>query len=505
MSAYPELKPAPLHQMPSPILASSSVSRLSLLGSALILASCASMSVDAPSALAQANAAMGGGNVKSLQFEGTGTGGIFGQAYQPGMAWPKVKVSAFNRVMDYEGASLRQDQAISRAEPTGGGAVPLMGTGEQRSTGLLKGDKAWNMAGPAPAAAPLAVAGRVHDLWTSPHGVIKAAMKNGASARKVEVDGRPMTAVSFAQAGVFTATAYLNGDNLVERVDSVQPNPVMGDTATTTWYQYYKSFDGVQFPLQIRQEMGGYEVLDLNVTNVTVNTAPALEVPALVNAFAENVASTKVADGVWFLGGGSHNSVLLEMADHLMLVESPLYDGRASAVLAEIKKLSNKPLRYVVNSHHHFDHAGGLRTAVADGAEIIASGQARPYLERIFANGNTVAPDMLQKSGKRATVSGVDGKRVFSDTGRTVEVYFIQDSVHAAGFNMVYLPKEKLLIEADAYTPGAPNAPAPATPNANHVNLVQNIDRLKLSVERILPLHGRVVAMAELNTAVGRK
>ena len=116
MSAYPELKPAPLHQMPSPILASSSVSRLSLLGSALILASCASMSVDAPSALAQANAAMGGGNVKSLQFEGTGTGGIFGQAYQPGMAWPKVKVSAFNRVMDYEGASLRQDQAISRKD-----------------------------------------------------------------------------------------------------------------------------------------------------------------------------------------------------------------------------------------------------------------------------------------------------------------------------------------------------------------------------------------------------
>ena len=505
MSAYPVVQTAPAHHWPNPSLAPSFARRLGLLGSAMLLASCASMGVDAPSALAQANAAMGGGNVKSLQFEGTGTGGIFGQAYQPGMAWPKVKVTMFNRTMDYEGAAMRQDQAITRAEPTGGGALPLMGTGEQRSTALLKNDKAWNMAGPAPAASPLAVAGRVHDLWTSPHGVIKAALKNGATAKMVEVDGRPMTAVSFAQAGLFTATAYLNQDNLVERVDSVQPNPVMGDTATTTWYQYYKNFDGVQFPLQIRQEMGGYEVLDLNVTTVTVNAAPAVEVPALVNAFAETVASTKVADGIWFLAGGSHNSVAIEMADHMILVESPLYDGRASAVLAEVKKLSNKPLKYVVNSHHHFDHAGGLRTAVAEGAEIIVSAQARPYLERIFANGNSIAPDALQKSGKRATVSGVDGKRVFSDASRTVEVYFIQDSVHAAGFNMVYLPKEKMLIEADAYTPGAPNAATPAQINGNNLNLVQNMDRLKLAVDRILPLHGRMVPVAELYTAVGRK
>ena len=285
----------------------------------------------------------------------------------------------------------------------------------------------------------------------------------------------------------------------------MQPNPVMGDTATTTWYQFYKNFDGVQFPLSIRQEMGGYEVLDLNVTNVTVNAAPTMEVPALVNAFAERVTSDKVADGVWFLAGGSHNSVAIEMADHLILVESPLYDGRAGAVLAEVKKLSTKPLKYVVNSHHHFDHAGGLRTAVAEGAEIIVSAHARPYLERIFANGNSIAPDALQKSGKRATVSGVDGKRVFSDASRTVEVYFIQDSVHAAGFNMVYLPNEKMLIEADAYTPGAPNAATPAQINGNNLNLVQNMDRLKLAVDRILPLHGRMVPVAELYTAVGRK
>ena len=477
-----------------------------LIASALALASCASMqSVDATGALNQANAAMGGANLKSIQFDAAGSGGIFGQAYQPGMAWPKLNVTMFSRVMDYEGGALRQDIAQSRAEPTGGGALPLMGTGEQRGTGLLKGGSAWNMAGPAPQPSPLSVSGRVHDLWTSPHGAIKAAMKSNNGAWKVSENGQTYTAVAFGQPGYFTATAYINASNLVERVESVQPSPVMGDTAATIWYSDYKDVGGVQFPMKIRQNMGGYEVFDLAVKEVKPNVAVNIEIPALVPAFAERVVVEKVADGVWFVGGGSHNSVAIEMADHMIVVESPLYDGRASAMLAAVKALSGKPIRYVINSHHHFDHAGGLRMAVAEGAEIVGSAMARPYFERILANPNTIAPDALAKSGKRATVSGVDGKRVFTDGKRSVEVYFIEGSVHAHGFNMVYLPAEKLLIEADAYTPGAPNSPTPAVINGNNLNLVQNIDRLKLGVDRILPLHGRVVPVAELYTAVGRK
>ena len=475
---------------------------------AIGLAACASTpmpSGDASAVLNQANQAMGGGALKSIQFDASGTGGIFGQAYLPGMAWPKLSVTMFSRVMDYDGAALRQDFAQQRAEPTGGGALPLMGTGEQRGTGLLKDNFAWNMVGPAPAASPLSVSGRVHDLWTSPHGAIKAALKSNSGATQVTQDGKTYTVVAYAQPGMFSAKAYINADNLVERVESMQPSPVMGDTAATTWYSDYKDFGGVKFPMRIRQNMGGYEVFDLAVKEVKPNAAVSIETPALVSAFSERVTADKVADGVWFMGGGSHNSVAIEMVDHMILVESPLYDGRASAVLAEVKKLSNKPIRYVINSHHHFDHAGGLRTAVADGAEIVVSSLARPYVERMMANPNTIAPDALAKSGKRASVSGVDGKRVFADATRSVEVYYIEGSVHAAGFNMVYLPKERLLIEADAYTPGAPNTPTPARINDNNLGLAQNMDRLQLNVERILPLHGRVVPVTELYTAIGRK
>ena len=78
----------------------------------------------------------------------------------------------------------------------------------------------------------------------------------------------------------------------------------------------------------------------------------------------------------------------------------------------------------------------------------------------------------------------------------------IEDSPHAQGFMMVWLPAERLLVEADAYTPGPPGVAPSARPNPNHVNLLQNIDRMQLDVDRILPLHGRVVAIEDLRAAV---
>ena len=468
---------------------------------ALLLASCASMEQDGQAVLLRADRAMGGSGLNTLRYTATGTGGTFGQAYVPGQAWPRLNITSYARDIDYGNGAMREESARSRAEPTGGGAVPLMGTGEQRTHGVVRGEYAWNVAGTAATAAPLATTDRVHDLWITPHGVIKAALKNRATLRS---DGG-MSALSFSEPGRFRAVAFINGDGLVERVESIVPNPVMGDTRVVTRYMDYRDYGGVKFPGRIVQEQGGYPVLDLTVAQVQPNAPVAIEMPANVPAFAERAVSEKAADGVWFLAGGSHNSVLVEMKDHLILVESPLYDGRALAVIAEAKRLvPGKPIRYVINSHHHFDHSGGVRTAVAEGATIVTSEQARPWFEQVLANPNSIRPDAMATSGRRATVTGVSGERTFSDGERIVRVYMIDDSVHARGFMMVWLPKERLLVEADAFTPGPPNTPPPAVVNANNLNLSDNIRRLNLDVDRILPLHGRMVSVSELNAAVRR-
>jgi glyoxylase-like metal-dependent hydrolase (beta-lactamase superfamily II) len=468
-----------------------------------LLGSMAPVAGAADAALERVAGALGTKGLKSLRYSGDGVGYTFGQAYKPGLAWPKITVRSFVRTINYETGSMKDEILFQRAEALGGGGYPH--AAPQRNEQYVSGGSAWNVVANAPVAGPRFVADRVHQLWITPQGVIMAALKNNATVRQETRDGKMMTVASFTEPGRFKAIVFIGPAGFVDRVESRFPDPVMGDTLVVTTYSDYRGFGTVNFPTRIQQAQGGFPILDLNVREVQVNAPADIALPDAVKTAAERVTADKVADGVWFIAGGSHNSVAIEMKDYMILVETPLNDGRSVPVIAEVKKLvPGKPIRYVINSHGHFDHSGGLRAAVAEGATIVTQSQNKPYFEKAFANPNTIAPDALAKSGKKAQFKTVDDKLVIKDATRTVELYRLADSHHTDNFLVVYLPKERLLIEADSFTPAPPNTPAPVPPNPNHVNLVDNLGTLKLPVDRILPLHGRVVPVGDLYTAVGQ-
>jgi len=467
----------------------------------LFLMSCAAPpSTSADAALARAAQAMGSDRVTTLRYSAEGTGHTFGQAYKAGGPWPRITLHSVTRSIDYPTGSMREEVVLSRAEPLGGGGYPL--AGQQRNDQYLSGELAWNQTGTTATPGPRFVAERTHQLWITPHGVLKAAQRQGARAQPGAAGA---STIAFAEPGRYSATATIGADGLVSRVESTYPDPVMGDTSAVTTYDDYREIGGIRFPMRVRQTLGGYPVLDLVVKDVQVNPAFQLSVPDAARNAAERVTSEKVADGVWFVAGGSHNSVAIEMQDHLMLVETPLNDARTLAVIEHVRQLApNKPLRTAVNSHQHFDHAGGVRAAVAEGMTVVAHADNIAYFERVFAQANRIRPDRMAGAGRTASFRPVGDKLEIGDASRPVEVHRIVGGPHSDSLLMVYLPKEKLLIEADAYTPGAPNTPPPATPNANNVNLIDNIERLKLGVDRILPLHGRVVPVGELYAAAQR-
>jgi len=441
--------------------------------------------------------ALGASGVKSLEITGDGFTYAIGQSAVPGVPWPKFNMKDYVRTVNYEAAASSEVLLRSRAEARGGG---LPAVGEVKQQLFVAGDQAWNVVGDNAVAAPIALAERQFQLWATPHGIVK-----GAALYDGTIKGRT---ISFAVPGRFRLTATVDGKNLIQKVDGVIPNPVLGDLRMEIEYSDYKDFGGVKFPMKITQTGGGMPALDMTVTGVKVNPAAEIVAPDPVRQATSpytRVTTQSVADGVWYVTGGTHHSVVIAMADHAIVVEAPLNDERALTVLAAARTLVGaKPIKYVVVSHHHFDHSGGVRAFGAEGVTVVTHETARPFFERALAARATVAPDHMAKANRKATVEGFRDKHVLSDATRTVEIHSIAGNQHADDILMVYLPKEKLLIQSDVFTPVAPNAQYPSTINPNTVHFAETIQKLGFSVEQHLPLHGRVVPFEELNKAIGR-
>ena len=473
-----------------------------------LLAGCAWLNPppDAAALMARAQARLGSTTLQTIAVSGLGSDASVGQAHAPGGAWPQVKLKALSRSMHFGEVSFREEFIRTRAEAQGGGALPLLDQGDARGVGLARATFAWDVVAVDTVPAPAAWQVRMHDLWlTTPQGALKAAERYGARAGARREGLRFYDTLSFEVPGQFSAALLMESDGRVVRIESILPQAVLGDMPVLTEFSGYQQRGNLLFPSRIVQRQGVFPALDLVVGRVAADETVDITVPENVRSAVGTVTVEKLAEGVWWLGGGSHHSVAIEQAAQVVLVEAPLDDSRARAVLAAVRKLvPGKPVQTVINTHHHFDHAGGLRVAAAEGITLITSALAKPYFDRVLAQPATRVPDPLGETAKPPRIVGVAREHVLDDAGRRVEIHELQDSIHARGLLVVWLPGERLLIEADAYTPGPPGAAPPTVANANHLNLVQNLDRLKLAPLRIVPLHGRVVPASELYAQVGR-
>ncbi len=196
--------------------------------------------------------------------------------------------------------------------------------------------------------------------------------------------------------------------------------------------------------------------------------------------------------------------MVVEFPSYITVIEGPLGEGRSLAVIAEAKRLvPNKPIKYLINTHSHFDHSGGVRTYVAEGATIITQEMNVPFYQKAWAVPRTLAPDNLSKGAKEANFLPVKEKYVLSEGNRTLQIFHENGSMHNAGMLIVYFPKEKILEEADDFTPDLPELAAPSgiRPPVFIGNLMKQIQTLKLDVATVAPMHGIVVPYSEVQKA----
>ena len=522
------------------------VRRLSLLVAlfGLSVAPAFAQEVDARAALLASLKAMGGENLKTIEIAAAGSSSLIGQQYSIEGNWPQFEVANYTRAIDFDAKWSREDYTRRQGNFPTFGRVPMA---EQRITAIVSGSYAWDMRDttPVPVTRPYLDGVAVNELRQlelaiTPHGFLKTALASkdakairiqyiGASDFGLSQFGRWVTMVTFTFLDKYKIVGTIDDRNLVELVGTWFPNPVYGDMDYEMRYTEYKDFGGVKFPMLLHTHQGdprvnvAHNYYEYRVTtvkpNVPVTTMPVPDVVKSAAPPRARVESQQLAAGVWLLGGGTHNSLLVEFKDYVAVVDAPNNEERSLAVIAEAARLApKKPVQYVINTHHHFDHAGGLRTYLSQGTTIVThESNKQYYLDILFhPSPRTLQPDrfalfnpMYWISRRPPPIETVAGeprstaKYVVTDGERILEVIKVQDVAyelgdrsynqgnHSVDMLIAYLPKEKILFNADLYSPPAQGA-APTPPTPSMRTLQQNIRKLKLDVAQHAPAHGRV-------------
>jgi metallo-beta-lactamase superfamily protein len=498
-----------------------------------------------------ARAAIGTDSLRCVTISGTAYNGAVGQQKETNrnVDWPRIdSLTNYTRTMNWDAGTMKEefDRKPGLAPATWKYGIGWIGgTPLQKNTHqifMLNGKYGWSMDGAG--SQPVAVPPDIAEIWPvelylNPHGFLKAAALPGANPKAVwrwelgemgrdgpEVAPEKMRVVSITVLGKYRVDATINKENRLQRIHTWVPNPVLGDMNYEHEFtndSYIDIGNGIKFPtgwhshegwddnVQAQSMSTGHNAFGGTLKDVKANVCPdPVAVPDSVRqaTFPVRVETTKLADGVYLLGGSTHHSVAVEFNGFIAVFEAPLNEQRSLAVIEEVVKLiPNKPIRFVINSHQHFDHAGGLRTYMHIGATIITHVKNFDFYTRDFLNYSprTLQPDMMSLWPPTEVAEGyfyetVRENYVLSDGTRNLNIYYVNPLQHVEGMLVAYLPKEKILMEADLVDT---IAPLPARLSADQQNFYKAVRTLRLDPGQMVPVHGNPIPWATFAAAAG--
>ncbi len=429
-----------------------------------------------------------------LTMEGTGTQYNLGQDLRPGLAEQTFTVSAFKREIDLAAPRMRSTQTRTP------NFAYFQGLQAQTQVQGVDGEVAYNVgaAGTPARASAAAASDRRTDRFHHPLVLLRAALAPAATLSAVRTEGAERVVDVTTDAGPITLV--VGADNRPTRIQSPGSNINLGDVVLSTSFSDYADAGGLQLPTRLTTKVDDFTTATYQVKNTTAASG-SVDAPAEAKsatgpaAPVVNIAVEEVAPGVWFLAGQSHHSVVVAFKDRLVMIEAPQSEARSLAAIARARELrAGTPLTHLVMSHHHFDHSTGLRAAIAEGLTIVTQAGNDAFVRAMAARPFTRTPDALAKAPKPVTVETVTDTRTITDGARSLVLYHVADNPHSSTMLMAYLPAERLLIEVDAFSPGGTYHPYAA-------NLLGHVQRLKLRVDRVIPLHGTIQPFSALAAA----
>jgi len=333
-----------------------------------------------------------------------------------------------------------------------------------------------------------------------------------------DIGGRKQKVISVLRPDNQQLSLYFDAQtNLLTKYGYLYADPITGDSEIAQTYSGYRTVGKLKLPAGRALYNSGGVIQEVEYTDLQINTKPAESVFAGPEGFEKldappatppPPAVSKIADDVYVLNGlagGTHNAMFVAFNDYILVVEAPeniLYGNNSVQAIAKIKEtVPGKPIKYLVLTHHHSDHSGGFREYVAEGATIVATASTKSELEKAAVFESSLLPHL---SSKKMTIEVVENKkRVFQDDKHLVEFYDIGPNPHANEILVAYLPKQKILFQADMLNPAA-NGTIPIAQDVT-VSFGEKLQQLGLEVEKIYGVHGRPATPQELKTSIERR